>query len=76
MELDDDGLLRHIERRDSKKARADFIRKLYVPKSKREQVLTDDNEGGAHAGESRLYLNLRELFWWPRMKIGVREWRQ
>jgi hypothetical protein len=53
---------------------ADFIPRLVVPRSMVPTVLREAHESpveSAHAGAERLWLRLKELYFWPRMKKDV-----
>jgi len=70
-----DGKLLHLQLPWNKKQQQQqLINRLAVPSALRAEVLTHYHEKKFHVGPEKLYLTIRQNFFWPNLYIDVYDW--
>lgn len=76
MFIDEDGLLRRIEQRDTDEPRSGWIEQLIVPRNRRPEILKLEHDDRGHEGATKMMLSLRERYYWPSMRTDAVNWKE
>lgn len=71
----------NLGKKDFRKVNDDIVRfrhRVYVPSEAdiKREIFSDSHSSSfsVHPGSTKMYKNLKQNFWWPKMKMEIAEW--